>query len=376
MSIQPTSEGDTATDFELLFDLVYVFGLTQVTGYIVHEHSAEGGLQGVIVLTLLWWTWCAYTWLGNQARADTGLLRAGMAVAMAAMFVVALAIPEAFHDLEGGLDGPVVFVCGYLVVRAVHLTVYSVAASEDAGLRRQVAISWIPLVLSGALLVTGALVGGWEQTALFGAALVLDTGAVYVSSRGGDWRVHSAAHWTERHGLFVILAIGESVVAIGVGAAEQAVGVPVLLAAALGIATAIALWWLYFDAVAAAAEERFHALRDRERADTAIDAYTYGHFPIVAGIIVAAVGVEGVLAHAGDGKGLGAFYALPLFGGAALYLVGHLLFKRRVLAHLGTPRLVALVAVLAALPAGVVLPPLAALALLVGVLVGLIAAER
>jgi low temperature requirement protein LtrA len=375
MRVLPTREDHSATDFELLFDLVYVFALTQVTGYVAHAHTADGALQGLLMLALLWWTWCAYTWLGNQARADEGLLRTGMGVAMTAMFIVALTIPEAWHDAEGGLDGPVVFVLGYLVVRSVHLAVYGVAARDDADLRHQVAISWFWLGLGGALLLAGALIGGWAETALCAAALAVDWGGTYVTSRDGSWRVHSARHWTERYGLFVILAIGESIVAIGVGAADQAIGVPLLLAAVLGVAASICLWWLYFDVVSVAAEHRFHEATGAERMRLAIEAYTYGHFPIVAGIIVAAIGVEGVLAHAGDSEGLGAFYAVPLYSGTALYLAGHLFFKRRVLGSTSRERPFALAALLLALPLAIVLPPLAALAGVVLILGALIAVE-
>ena len=375
LHVRPTGEDESATNFELLFDLVYVFALTQVTGYVAHEHSAEGALQGLLMLALLWWTWCAYTWLGNQARADEGLLRAGMGLAMAAMFVVALTIPEAWHDAEGGLDGPVVLVCGYLVVRCVHLVVYGVAARGDEALRHQIAISWFWLALGGGLLLAGALLGGWAQTALFGAALAVDWGGTYLTSREGSWRVHSATHWTERHGLFVILAIGESIVAIGVGAAEQAISVPLLLAAGLGVAAAMCLWWLYFDVVSVAAEERVHEATGAERVRMAVEAYTYGHFPIVAGIIVAAIGVEGVLAHAGDTDGLGVFYVLTLYGGVALYLAGHVLFKRRVLGSTSRERPVALAALLIAIPVGIVAPPLAAMAGVVLILGALIAVE-
>jgi low temperature requirement protein LtrA len=157
--VRSTSEDHRATPFELFFDLVYVFAMTQVTGYMAHEHSAQGVLQGLLLLTLLWWTWSGYAWLGNQARADEGLLRAGMAVAMAAMFVVALTIPEAWHDAPGGLNGPLVLVWAYLLVRCVHLTLYAVAATGDPGLRRQVAITWLPTVAGAALLVAGALLG-------------------------------------------------------------------------------------------------------------------------------------------------------------------------------------------------------------------------
>jgi low temperature requirement protein LtrA len=167
-----TGEDHRATPFELFFDLVYVFAVTQVTGYMAAEHSAHGVLQGLLLLTLLWWTWSGYTWLGNQARADEGVLRAGMVVAMAAMFVVALTIPEAWLDAPGGLNGPLVLVGAYLLVRCVHLTVDAVAATGDPGLRHQVAITWLPTLAGGALLVAGALLGGWTQTLLFAGALL------------------------------------------------------------------------------------------------------------------------------------------------------------------------------------------------------------
>lgn len=375
LRVRPTGEDHSATDFELLFDLVYVFALTQVTSYAGHEHTPQGVLQGLLMLALLWWTWCAYTWLGNQARADVGLLRAAMAVAMAAMFVVALTIPEAWHDAPGGLDGPVVLVCAYLVVRCLHLAVYTVAARDDRALVHQLAISWFWLGVTGAPLLIGALVGGWAQIALFAAALAIDWAGTYVTARNGNWRVHSATHWTERYGLFVILAIGESVVAVGVGAAEKAISGPLLLASGLGVAAAICLWWLYFDALSAAAEERFHEATGAQRVQMAIDAYNYGHFPIVAGIIVAAIGVEGALARAGDGQALGAFYAVPLYAGLALYLAGHLLFKRRVLGSTSRERLLAMAVLLVAIPAAISAPPLAALGGVVAILGGLIAVE-
>jgi low temperature requirement protein LtrA len=370
---RPTTEDDTATTFELFFDLVYVFAMTQVTGYMVHAHDALGVLQGLLVLALLWWTWSSYAWLGNQARADTGVVRGAMAVAMAALFVVALTIPEAWDDAEGGLYGPLVLVGAYLLVRCVHLSVYALAARGDAGLRRQLAISWVPTVAGAVLLVAGVLfLEGQLQTVFFAGALVVDWGGIYLTSREGNWRIHSAPHWTERHGLFIILAIGESVVAIGVGAAGQPISAPLLAAAVLGIVAALCLWWLYFDVVSRAAEHRLRDARGQARVRMALEAYTYGHFPIVAGIIVGAVGVEGVLAHAGDGEALGLFYAAALYGGVALYLAGHLLFKQRMYAALSVPRLVTVGALLLALPGAAFLPPLVGLAglvLLLGVLI-------
>jgi low temperature requirement protein LtrA len=225
------------------------------------------------------------------------------------------------------------------------------------------------------LLVTGVLLGSSAQTLLFAGALLVDWVLIYLTSRGGNWRVHSPGHWSERHGLFMILAIGESVVAIGVGAASQPISVPLVVAAVLGVAVAVGLWWLYFDVVSLAAEHRLAEAQGQARAKLAVEAYTYGHFPLIAGIVLAALGVEGVVAHAGEGKSLGAFYALPLFGGVAVYLAGQLLFKRRVHGVLSLPRLVTTGVLLAALPAAVALPPLAGLTGLVLILAGLIVVE-
>lgn len=187
--------------------------------------------------------------------------------------------------------------------------------------------------------------------------------------------IPATASAASAHGLFIILAIGESVVAIGYGAAEQPISAPLLFAAILGVATAVCLWWLYFDVVSLAAEHRLVEARGQARVDLAVEAYTYGHFPIVAGIVLAALGVEGALAHAGESKPLGVFYALPLFGGCALYLAGHLLFKRRTHGVLSLPRLLATCVLVAVLPAAVVLPPLVGLAGVVVILAALMVVE-
>ena len=341
----------------------------------VHAHDAAGVVQGLLILALLWSTWAGYAWLGNQARANTGIVRAAMAVAMAGMFVVALAIPEAWVDAEGGLDGPLVLIIAYVFVRCVHLTAYMLVARGDAGLGRQVAISWGPMVAGAVLLVAGVLAGGHVQTAAFAAAVVVDWGGLFLTTRADRWRFHSVSHFTERHGLFVLLAIGESLFAIGVGAAGQPVSSPLLMAAVLGVAAALCLWWLYFAVVSGADGTSAGGGAAPARVRLAIEAYSYGHFPIVAGIIVGAVGVESVLAHAGDGVPLGRFSAATLYGGFALYLAGHLLFKQRLYGALSVPRLVTAGVLLLLLPAAAVLPPLVGLAGVVLVLGFLIVVE-
>jgi low temperature requirement protein LtrA len=169
--------------------------------------------------------------------------------------------------------------------------------------------------------------------------------------------------------------IGESVVAIGAGAAQQPISAPLLVAAVLGIAAAVGLWWLYFDVASPAAEHRLREADRQARVRLALEAYTYGHFPIVAGIVLTALGMEGGLAHADESEPLGAFYASALFGGVALYLAGYLLFKQRMHGALSLPRLVAAGVFVAALPAAIFLPPLAGLAGLVLILAALVVVE-
>ncbi|CEI31240.1 Low temperature requirement A [Propionibacterium freudenreichii] len=275
--------GEGATTFELFFDLVYVFAVTQVTDLISHEHGAEGVPHGLILFGMLWWTWCTFVWLGNQLRADVGLGAVGFGLALVGVFVIALAIPSAWDSAGEGLPGPVVLVSAYLFVRLVHLVVYTIAARDDAGLRRQIAISRLPLLVQAVLLVIGVVVGGQAQTALFAIAMLGEWLSVYLTSRHGSWRIYSASHWTERFELFVLIVLGESLVAVGVGAGEHPLTIPLLLAAGLGVVLAICLWWLYFDLVAAATGRRVAELAGTERIRIAFEAYVYGHFPLVAG---------------------------------------------------------------------------------------------
>ncbi|HEY8590934.1 MAG TPA: low temperature requirement protein A [Naasia sp.] len=362
-----SDETHRVTTFELFFDLVFVFAFTQVTQYMAHEHSAEGVLQALIILGILWWSWTSYSWLANQTFVDEGIVRGGMAVAMVAMFIVALVIPEAYSDLEGGLDGPLVLAIAYGVVRAAHLALYLLAAGDDAGLRRQILITTVPMVIGVSLIVAGALLGDGLQTVLWGAALVLDLGITYATSRSGNWRIHSAGHWSERYGLVVILALGESIVAIGVGAADLPISVPVLLGAVLAIGLSVLLWWLYFDVISIAAEHEFAARRGAARATLAVEAYTYLHLLLIAGIVLSALGVEEVIAHVEAGDPLGLFGAGALFGGTSLYLAAHAFFWRRVGRAWKWWRLGAATVLLALVPVGSELPALAALALVVAV---------
>ena len=318
------------TTFELFFDLVYVFAFTQVSRLMADTHSAFGILQALIVLALLWWTWESYGWLSNQAPADQGVMQVGMSVAMIAVFLVALTIPEAYDDLAGGLHGPLVFALAYVLVRLIHLTLYMVAAGDDAALRRQVLLTLaVVMAPASVALIVGAVIGGPAQTWIWLGAFLYDAALIYASSRGGGgWRIHSVAHWAERHGLVVILALGESIVAVGVGVAREPIDGAIVLGTALAVTLSILLWWAYFARISAAGEHALERRTDAARVVLARDAYTYVHFMIVAGVILAALGVEEAMAHIGDAEPFGWFGASALASGLTAYIVGTAFFGR------------------------------------------------
>ncbi len=358
-----SDESHRVTTLELLFDLVFVFAFTQVSRLMADTHSAVGVLQALVVLGILWWSWVSYSWLANQAHADTGIVRVAMIVAMTAMFILSLVIPESYHDAGGGLFAPVVVAICYTIVRLVHGATYVVAAGSDSRLRRQVIITLTAsTVPSSTLFIIGALLGSPWQVWIWTIAFAADVVLVYVTSTGGDWRVNSAVHFAERYGLIVILALGESVVAIGSGAAREAISGAVVAGAILAIGLAVALWWAYFVRLAPQAEHALSASTGVRRAQLATDSFTYLHFAIVAGIILCAVGVELAMEQIGAGhEQLGLFGATALCAGIALYLSSSAFFFRRLVGRWLVPRLLAAVTLVAAIVLVELLPALAAL---------------
>ncbi|MHA7261945.1 low temperature requirement protein A [Arthrobacter sp. TMN-37] len=373
--VRVSDESHRVTTFELFFDLVFVFAFTQVTAFMAHEHTGFGVLQGMIILGILWWSWVCYSWLANQTHVDEGVVRLGMSLAMMAMFIAALAIPEAFDDMAGGLDGPLVFALAYFVVRLVHIGLYLLAAGDDVPLRRQVIKTSSAMFTGSGIIITGALIGGPAQTWFWLVGLAADIALTYLTSAGGNWRVHSAAHWTERYGLVVILALGESIISIGVGASERPVSTLMILGAVFGVGLSICLWWLYFDVMAIAAEHVLARLRGRARSALAVDAYTYLHLPLIAGVVLSALGVEDALAHLDETSGYGWLGAGALLGGTALYLLAHAAFWRRVGGYWKTWRLSTAAVLLALVPAASGFAPLVALGLVFGLCALLVVVE-
>ena len=327
-------EGAVSTPLELFFDLVFVFALTQVTGFMAHHPDSEGVIRGLLVLGLLWWSWGSYAWLGNVIKADEGLGRFAVLVAMAAMFVIALAIPEAFDDSPGGWSSPCTLAVGYLVLRVMHLAAFWALSAGDAGLRHQLMRFAVAMVPATTLLFIAAGVGGQARTWIWAAALLLDLGGTWVGGASG-WRLRSASHFAERHGLIVIIALGESVVAIGVGVSDKPLSGPIVAASLLGLAVSAALWFVYFDTSATLAEDALSHAPEEDRARLARDAYSYLHLPMVSGIALVALGLKKVVEHAAGGPGevlsepLSAIGVSALVLGVVVYLCGHVAFLCR-----------------------------------------------
>jgi len=352
------------TPLELFFDLVFVFALTQITGLMSRDPTWAGLLHGMLVLGVIWWAWEGFAWLTNAIDPDSDRIRLVVFAAMAAMLLVALATSGAFADDAW------VFAGAYLAVRLVHIVLY-VAAAQDAGVRRAVLRLAPTAVLTPALLLAAAAAHGAGRTALWCAAIALDYGWLVASGVRG-WRVH-AGHFAERHGLIVIIALGESIVAIGVGAEGIALGLEVVVAAVLGVAVAAALWWAYFDVLAPVAERLLRSLDPDEQARIARDSYTLLHLPMIAGIVLLALGVKKTLTHVDEP--LDVVPALALCGGAALYLLALVAFRLRNLRTLNRQRLLGALALLALVPVATAVDAVVALALVAAVLAAVVAYE-
>ena len=376
LSAETSREGDRATTLELFFDLVYAFAFTQVTALMVHHETAGGVLQGIVILLLLWGPWASWSWLTNQAHADRGIVRVGLIAATLIMFFASLAVPTAYRGGSDPLLGAMLFAIAYALVQVVHMTAYFVAAGSDTGLRRQIIITessaFLPTV---ALLVIGGLVGAPFQVWIWLVAVTFQWVMIYVTSSGGDWRIKSAAHFAERHGLVVLLALGESVVAIGSGVARLPLSGMVLVGSGLGLGIGLGLWWAYFHHAAPRIEAAVARENGVKRSELATQVYTYLHFPLIAGIVIVAVGIETSVGHVADAVPPGLFSAVALGGGAALYLATTGFTWVRVSGEWALLRFVAATLLVIAIPLLAVVPAVVALAIVFVIVVGLAVAE-
>jgi low temperature requirement protein LtrA len=357
---------ESVKPLELFFDLVFVLALTQCTALMADDPSWEGLARGLLILGVLWWAWVGYSWLTSVVDPEEGFVRFAIFAAMAGLLVVALCVPEAFDD------SALLFACAYALVRGAHIALFVIASHGDPGFRRSVTGLGIGTAIGSGLLVAASFADGALQGGLWALALLLDMGEPYLFG-SEDWKL-VPGHFAERHGLIVIIALGESIVAIGVGAEGLDVDAGVVAAAVLGVGAAAALWWLYFDIVALVAERRLSkAAVGREQNEIARDSFSYLHFPMVAGIVLFALGLKKTIEHVGDP--LETVPAVAMLGGTALYLLAHVAFRWRNVHRFSVQRVVCAALLCVLIPLATEVAALGTLGALVAALAVLIAYE-
>ncbi len=387
MAIAPGARVDK---FEVFFDLVFVFSFFIITRATAANIAGRTLLHAMLVLAVLWWAWVIHSVVATRVRLGVGFVPVLMVVGMAALFCFALALPQAFGDPREGAAGPVVVAASYIVIRIVHFLLFWHVTHDSPDERRQLYRFAPEVVFSTALLIAAAMVPavihdpGAATMARDGLWLVVVllqyTTGILVGTWG--WGVTSAEHWTERYDLILIIALGESVISVGVGSnlLGQPPTWPAVAAAVLGIVFTAALWWAHYDMIGPAARIALHAAKDGPRVAMARDAYAYLYLPMIAGIILFALGAEEIVHEIADPKSpvmepahdLG----VPLlFGGVICYLTSNMLFQLRTLHTLSWTRVGAVVALAVSIPIASHLPGLAAFSLLTAICVGLVAVE-
>ena len=358
-------EGERVSPLELFFDLVFVLALTQCTALMADNPTWEGIGQGLLILALLWWAWVGYAWLTSVVDPEDGAVRMVIFGAMVALLVVSICVPAAFEDLA------LEFALAYGAVRFAQIGMMALAAGDDARFRQSVIGLGTGTALGVGLLVVGSFLDGWGRAAVWSLALVIDLGEPYLFGSEG-WQLEPR-HFAERHGLIILIALGESIVAVGVGA-EARIDAGIAAAAFFGIGLAAALWWIYFDVVALVAGRRLEqAAVGREQNEMARDSYSYLHFAMVAGIVLVALGMKKTLGDVDES--LKTVPAFALLGGTAIYLLGHVAFRYRHVKTINRQRLVIGVALLAAVPLATEVSSLLALAVVTTILWAMIGLE-
>jgi low temperature requirement protein LtrA len=367
--VNAPASGKRVGFLELFFDLVFVFAVTQLVALLHHDHSGGGWARAALVLWLIWWAWSQYTWAGNAIDLDRRTTRLWVLAATGAMLAAAVNIPDVFDTAGDGFA----FACWYAAVRLIGLGLYWVGLRDDPD--HQAALrTYLPVqLLSPLLVVAGGIADDGWRVAFWTAAIVVDIVSVAAAGRG-EFRV-DPAHFAERHGLIVIIALGESVVATGITAGDLGTSRVVMTVVAIAFVAVAGLWWCYFDWVHAAAEARLAGEADhRRRSNLARDLFTLGHLPIVAGTVVFAAAVEEALAH--PDETLDAFGVTALAVGPGLYLAGFVAGNLRATGHLLVTRTAGLlVVVVAAVVAGTSVSATSALAVVTAVIVAVAAAE-
>jgi low temperature requirement protein LtrA len=342
---------------ELFFDLVFAFAFAQVTTLWI-DHASWGGFgRGLLALAVLWWVWASYAWLTNAGDAEAGIVLAALLFATASLFVAALSVPEAF-----GADR-LVFGIAFFAVVAAFVGLYALVIRHDrvalAALGRMAGME----VLGAALILAAAFTPANWRPLLWAAALIIGFfGPALLGVEG--WRVYPA-YFAERHGLIIIIAIGEALGAIGFGARGTHLDGRVIVAAVLGLLVAASFWLAYFDFASSGVEEQVAQLHGVERTASARDVYTYAHWPMVTGIMLFAFAVRTTLVDVRSV--LGTIPAIALCFGSAVYLLAFVAIRWRFSRGLGRGRPITATAFLLLTPVALVVPAVVALALVAAI---------
>jgi low temperature requirement protein LtrA len=330
---EPTAaEEERKTSYlELFFDLVFVFAFTQVSALILEDTSLRGFARAALVLALVWWAWSAYAWMTNAIDIENTVTRLIIFAAMVAGFFMALAVPHAFQAEATW------FAVAYFVVRILQTTLYSWGVRNVPGtLRATLRLApWFLVAASVALV--GGFVDADYRAWVWLASLAIDVVGTLTVARA-EWHV-SPSHFAERFALIVIIALGESIVAIGVATSHLERDATYVVSVAVAFVGVAALWWAYFDFTAIAAARSLRRASGRARSTLARDVFTYFHYPIVLGIIFYAVAAKKTLEHPLDPLSSAGRWALGL--GIALYLCGFALMRFRVIRRIAWERLTA-----------------------------------
>jgi low temperature requirement protein LtrA len=361
------------TPVELFFDLVYVFAVTQLSHLILDDLSLRGLAEAAFLLLVVWWAWIYTMWMANWFDPGSPNIRVVLTAGMLASLAMAAAIPGAF-----GEDG-LLFAGGYVALQVGRNTAAALHLPPGDRLRGvfERLVWWSSA--SGVLWLAGAVLPEERRLLLWGPALALELAApvagYWLPGRGRafttDWDIEGS-HFAERCQLFIIIALGESIVVTGATASDAGLTSTVLLCLVVAFAETAALWWVYFGATAEDAQAQMRTCDDPGR--LARDAYTYGHLPIVAGVIAAAVGQDLLIAHPHDplhGVGLA-----MVVGGPALFLLGESVFRLRITRQWDRGRLAVLGLLVLLAPLADHVSALALSAMVTGLLIGLAVSQR
>jgi low temperature requirement protein LtrA len=372
---EPTRRGVRAsrpqgvTFVELFFDLVFVFAITQITAQTASDLTVEGVLQSILVGWLIWWAWTQFTWTLNPADTTHSWVRVLTLAATAAAFVMAASVPRAFTSEA------IWFALPYLVVRLLGLGLQVRVEMEREGADHAAVYRWAGASLVGlALVMVGALVDPGLRSIVWLGAIGADFAAATVAGRAATWDLNPA-HLAERHGLFVIIALGESLIVAGAAIASAELAPSLVAAVGASIVVACLLWWTYFGWLSAALAHRFAAADPRRLGPLARDAFSFAHFPLIGGIVGFAVAVEETVVHPDDPMTVPVLAALGV--GVALFVASSALSLRT----LGGPLLVARLAALAVMASALVvvavvsMPPVVPLGVVAAALLAIVTVE-